>query len=1808
MLGIPPVAGTNPATSDKPLDYVLGAAKPPAPVTHREFTDYDTTRKSIFDNVLKTTQERYPLENQRHKLELQNLKYEDLNHFSLMEQKKAIMEGHTLQKKLTGDWVLTDKASGKEMDRKSSTVAHVPWMTPRGTFIFNGNEYTVANQMRLKPGVFTRVKENGVIEAHVNVKPGTGPSFRVYMEPETGIFRLAVGQSNLKLYPILRSMGMSEKDISKTWGPELLQKNIAAEDPRAVSRAYLRLINTRSDETARTEGEAMDKEAALFGDDPEFDKSYSEGSALTKDLFEPPAETWANVRIGKSPIEGKGLFARTHFDTGDIIAPAFVFTGMEGHHEDVKRSVPARWINHSEEPTIELKVDGDIVWMTALRPLDEGEELVADYLESHETVGRWMASLQQQEKVAKIGAKDADRRWTKLWYTGRLIAARHNQKDWVLLKVHKGLCEATYDSLKAEGVDCEPKFDQPHISVLRPEDIEELKEKHHNSWQGAAKIGMPMRFRVVRITNLVPAGWPQYDRVWFLECESPDLEKYRQDLGLAPLPKNHKSGHDMRFHITVAVHPNAVSKAAELLLEKRAMSITEPKSSTSEVNTQADPYGKALLGQFQKMEIDPEVTSATLGHAFSNTDVPTMMRITQKLINVSKATEDTDDRDSLAFQTLHGPEDFFAERIKRDAGMTARKLLWRASARGSVKHIPSGALTPQLHSVLLSSGMGAPIEETNPLDIFDQNQRILRLGEGAIPTIEAVPDEARSVQPSHFGFIDPIRGPESEKIGVDLRVSHGAVKGSDGQFYTKMNNMQTGEKEFVSASHAAKSVIAFPGEMKRKTPMVRAMVNARSVEYVPRKEVQYELPHASNMFSAGSNLVPLISGIKGGRLLMGAKYAIQALPLKDAETPFVRGATEDGKSFEEHYSSFAGAIRATDHGIIQNVTPDNVVVRYKNGQTKTHELYNNFPFNRKTLINSTPVVKIGDKVQPGQLIVHSNYTDKEGNIALGKNLRVAYMPYRGLNFEDAIVISEGAAKKLSSEHMYQLSHDVDEHTQVGRKGHISMFPTAYKREQLTNIGSDGVVKPGSVVKHGDPLVLSMQKTKIDALHRGHRPMWSDNSTTWHHTSDGVVTDVSPTKEGGYNVIVKSYSPMQEGDKMCGRYGDKGVVAHIVPDHKMIHDKDGKPFEILLNPLGLITRVNPSQAIEAALGKVADHTGKPYVLPSFMEDNLIGLAQKELSRHNLSDTEDVFDPASGRKITKVFTGNRFMMKLHHTAESKGRGRDIGGYTSEGLPARGGEGGSKRVGQMEQAALISHGATEVLKDAQIVRGQRNDDWWSSFRRGLPPPSPKIPFIYNKFLGYMQGAGINVKKNGDRMNLMAMTDKDVEKLSSGQIGSRATVRGDTMQEIDGGLFDRRITGGHNGDKWGHIQLIEPMPNPVFEEPIRTLLGLTSAKFEDVIAGREKLGGKTGVKAIHESLKNIKTADAIRYYEGVITDGRKTARDKAIKSLGYLKGIAKGGLQPEDLMMSKVPVLPPNMRPITVFRKMTMVADPNYLYRDLMLANETLGAVKKDIGDHHAGDERLAVYNSFKAVTGLGDPVQSKTKDKGVRGLLSHVFGAGSPKFGMFQRRVLSSSVDEVGRATITINPELNMDQVGLPEPKAWVIYRPFVMRRLVRRGMPALQAAKEVANQSKMAKDAMLEEIEERPVIINRAPVLHRYGFMAAWPKLVKGETLHVPPSVVKGFNADFDGDAMNYHVPATDSAVKDAVEKMMPSRNLRAVRNFGVQYTPQNEFLMGLYLASKADNKNEHKVFANKKAVLDAWKRGELDVGDRIVTKD
>ena len=1634
-----PPAGVEAPTAEAPTALTLPAAPPrplagnqlvpSAPVTFRSFSDVDAMRKSIFDNVVKSIQSKYPIENQRYRLELADVGYKGEKPFSLAEQKTAIMQGHTLQHQLTGTWRLVNKADNKVVDEKSGVVAHVPYMTQRGTFIYNGSEYTVNNQMRLRPGVYARVKENGILEAHFNARPGTGPSFRVYMEPDTGIFRAGVGQSELKLYPILRAMGVSDEEIGKHWGKELLQKNMEAADPRAVARAFAKMVYTRAD--ANTEDRKDDESTE------EADAGEAEGVAKA-------AEACSRVSI-----------------TSD--------------HE---------------------------------------------------------------QKEAQIGRDVSDRKWRYLWQTGKL---RSTDSGWVLLDVHKGLCESAYHNLKMEGIDCEPKFDNPHISVLRKEEVDELKKKHGLKWEGVARIGQPFKFYLKRMVDLVPHDWDGMDRVWFLEVESPQLRKYRKSLGFPELPKNDSHGYDMRFHITFAVHRGA-RKAAELFTERRAnYGVGDGLLDGYETFQKAaaegwliqllqkraaddDKSGEQLKQVFDKIELDPNVTKMTLGQAHANAGPGAILRASQKLLNISRGQEEVDDRDSLAFQQFHGPEDFFAERIHKDAGQTGRKLLWKATLRGNLKHVPSGALTPQIYSVLLRSGLGQPLEEVNPIEIMDQQLRVVRTGDGGIGSLDSVPMESRNVQPSHMGYIDPVRSPESSSIGIDSRVTHGTMKGSDGKIYTNMINAKTGRQEMVAADKAARSTVAFPGEMERGGKRVRAMVKAHQVEFVGPHEVDYVLPHPSNMFTSGSNLVPMIGGSKAGRLLMGAKFINQALALEHPEEPFVQNLAASGKSFDETYGEQVGAIKARASGVVTDIGDDHISVKYADGTTQSHELYQNFPFNRKSFLHNTPAVKIGDRVKPGTLLAKSNYTNDKGTMAVGRNLRVAYIPYRGLNYEDAVLLSESAAKAMSSEHLYQNTlSDLEGTMDIGRKQFISLFPGKFKPEQIKNIGDDGTIKPGTKVKKGDPLVLALNRTQIDAVHHGRKPMFMDATVTWDHDSDGTVTDVAPLKEGGFNVTVKSYMPSQEGDKFAGRWGDKGVCARIIADEQMPHDSEGRPMEMLLNPLGVISRGNPSQIFEALLGKVARKRGEPYKLPAFQDESWIDYVRRELQQNGLKDTEDLTDPKTGRRIPGVLTGERFIMKLHHTAESKSTGRDIGGYTSEGQPSKGGSEGSKRIGSMELNALLSHGATNVIRDAHLVRGQQNDDYWKLFRLGMNPPSPRQPFIYSKFLSYLVGAGVNIKKQGNRMQLFALTDKDVEQMSGGALQNADTVSGDKLKPTPGGLFDESLTGGHNGAKWSHVELAEPVPNPVMEEPIRRLLGLTQHKFEDLLAGRINIDGESGGKGIKNLLSKVNVDDAIRQNEAALDSGSVSKHDEAAKMLGYLKTMKQYDLKPQDWVVSKVPVLPPSMRPVTAFRGMQLTADPNYLYRDLFLANEDMKELRAVAGDQALGDERLRLYNGYKAITGFGDPIQPKTQEKGVHGLLAHIFG-GSPKMGLYQRRVLGTSTDMVGRSTITPNPDLNMDQVGLPEEKAWTIYRPFIVRRLIRRGMPATEAAKAVANRSPDALGAMKEELKVRPVIVNRAPTLHKYGFMAAWPVLTKGHTLQISPTVTPGYSADFDGNCV------------------------------------------------------------------------------------
>ncbi|NIM44535.1 MAG: hypothetical protein GTO54_02705, partial [Nitrososphaeria archaeon] len=267
-----------------------------------------------------------------------------------------------------------------------------------------------------------------------------------------------------------------------------------------------------------------------------------------------------------------------------------------------------------------------------------------------------------------------------------------------------------------------------------------------------------------------------------------------------------------------------------------------------------------------------------------------------------------------------------------------------------------------------------------------------------------------------------------------------------------------------------------------------------------------------------------------------------------------------------------------------------------------------------------------------------------------------------------------AAKKLTSIHMHGFEQDKDDRTEVSRRKFIAKFPTKFKKSQFENIDEDGVVKPGTaVVQPGDPLILGVRKkelTSSDAmlgkLHKALKTPFIPHSTDWDHHQEGMVTDVVKGK-GGVRVFVKSKAELEVGDKLSGRHGNKGVVSKVLPDSQMPQTKDGNPLEVLLNPLGVVGRINPAQVYETNLGKVVEKTGQPYRLEAFKGGDMVKFTERELKKNGISDTEDLIDPLTGREIPQVMTGTQHMLKLHKTSGSGFSAREVARYTADMRPA-------------------------------------------------------------------------------------------------------------------------------------------------------------------------------------------------------------------------------------------------------------------------------------------------------------------------------------------------------------------------------------------------------------------------------------------------------------------------------------------------------------------------------------------------------------
>lgn len=615
------------------------------------------------------------------------------------------------------------------------------------------------------------------------------------------------------------------------------------------------------------------------------------------------------------------------------------------------------------------------------------------------------------------------------------------------------------------------------------------------------------------------------------------------------------------------------------------------------------------------------------------------------------------------------------------------------------------------------------------------------------------------------------------------------------------------------------------------------------------KDVDVELLSPSNFFSTHINLIPMHSAVQGPRLFYGARFYNQALPLVNGESPLVQNldsSDASGASFDEKLGRIAGAVNADDDGEVVDVNPDAITLKRADGSTKTFDLYNNFPFNRKTAITHKSLVKPGDVVRKGQLLARSNYTSDQGSLALGTNARIGLVPFKGYSMDDAIVISNSFASRLTSDHSYTMEQDFDNDIKGGLSHYVSLFPTQYKKEQLKNIDANGVVKPGSILKQGDPLILatrprvfSSTTSQLGKLSKAMRQSRHDSSQKWESEFPGEVTDVAKTKTG-YKVIVKSQAPAQMGDKIVFRSGQKGVIANILSDDHMPRTKDGQPLEVLLNPLGIPSRVNNGIIYELLLGKVAAKNGAPIKVPSFNAkgEKWYDFVASKLQEAGMSETEEVFDPMSNKPLENPITvGVGHILKLHHTSESKASARGQGGYDLDQQPLKGGSAAAqaKRLSGLEVHSLLSAGAYKTLKEGATLRGQKNDEYWRALRQGYKPKPPGVPFAWEKFNTLLTGAGLHARKiDGGKLRLGPFTDDELEKRQPMEIKSGDLVDLHSLDPIPGGLFDQTIVGSN---KWGKIALPFKVPNPAFEPAIRHLLGLTEKELRGILSGQIEL-----------------------------------------------------------------------------------------------------------------------------------------------------------------------------------------------------------------------------------------------------------------------------------------------------------------------------------------------------------------------------------
>ena len=687
-----------------------------------------------------------------------------------------------------------------------------------------------------------------------------------------------------------------------------------------------------------------------------------------------------------------------------------------------------------------------------------------------------------------------------------------------------------------------------------------------------------------------------------------------------------------------------------------------------------------------------------------------------------------------------------------------------------------------------SSPLSQFMDQNNPLAEITHKRRMSALGPGGLSRDRAS-FEVRDVHYSHYGRLCPIETPEGPNIGLIsylatyARINDFGFIEAPYRIIDKATGRVTDEVQYMTADVEDEYIVCQATEpVDENGYLLNERITCRRREEfveVDRKDVDLMDVSPRMMVSVATAFIPFLDHDDANRALMGANMQRQAVPLLKTEAPVVATGMEYKAAVD------SGTIPlAEGDGVVTRVTAREVIVHYDNGDEKSYHLTKFLRSNQSTCINMRPIVDLGERVKKGDVLADGPSTDK-GEIALGKNALIGFMTWEGYNYEDAVLLNE----RLVRDDVYTSIH-IEEYESESRD--TKLGPEEITRD-IPNVGEDalrnlderGIIRVGAEVQAGDILVGKVTpkgETELTAEERLLRAIFGekarevrDTSLRAPHGESGIVVDVKVfTRENGdelspgVNMIVRVYIAQKRkisvGDKMAGRHGNKGVVSRILPQEDMPFLEDGRPLDIVLNPLGVPSRMNIGQVLEVHLGFAAKKLGWKVETPVFDGATLDDIKEMLVEAGVNEDGKSVvYDGRTGEQFdNRVTVGYMYYLKLHHLVDDKIHARSTGPYSLVTQQPLGGKAqfGGQRFGEMEVWALEAYGAAYTLQEILTVK---SDDitgrvkTYEAIVKGHNVPQPGVPESFKVLVKELQSLCLDIQVLDENMEVIELADDE-------------------------------------------------------------------------------------------------------------------------------------------------------------------------------------------------------------------------------------------------------------------------------------------------------------------------------------------------------------------------------------------------------------------------------------------------------------------